>query len=190
LTNNATVYDEKDVLAGLAAGDQGALTAIYNRHWKPLFTSANNILKDKQACEDILHDIFLNLWVKRETLNIQESLQAYLYMATRYQVFRYINNNASIREDLFENLEERFLTTPADHILHQKEITGIIKEVVDALPDKCRTIYKMSREQQLSHKEIAEQLNITTKTVENQLTIALRKLRTALGDLLFLMLFL
>jgi RNA polymerase sigma-70 factor (family 1) len=186
LTNYATVYDEKEVLARLTAGDQDALTAIYTRHWQRLFISANNILKDKQACEDILHDIFLNLWLKREILNIQESLQAYLFMATRYQVFRYIKNNASIREDLFENLEERLLTTQPDNILQQKEITGIIKEVVDALPEKCRVIYKMSREQQLTHKEIAKQLNISSKTVENQLTIALRKLRIALGDLLFI----
>jgi RNA polymerase sigma-70 factor (ECF subfamily) len=180
-------YDEK-LLQLLANGNDDALAEIYRHFWKPLFISSYNILKDKAACEDIIQDIFMQLWLKRRTLTIKESLHAYLHSAARYQVFRYIKNNAG-REMLFEGLDERLTGPSPENDLQQKEISEIINTVVNTLPEQCRTIYKMSREQQLSHKEIAEQLHISTKTVENQITIALRKLRSSLGKIASLFFF-
>ena len=175
-------YDEKLLLQLLAKGNEDALAEIYRHLWKSLFVSSYNILKDKAACEDIIQDIFLQLWLKRETLVIKESLDAYLHSAARYQVFRYIKNNSG-REIFFESLEERVTAPSPENDLQQKEISEIINTVVNTLPEQCRTIYKLSREQQLSHKEIASQLNISTKTVENQITIALRKLRASIGKI-------
>jgi RNA polymerase sigma-19 factor, ECF subfamily len=181
-------YDEKELLHGLAQGNENALASIYQYFWQPLFISAYNVLKEKAACEDILQDIFLQLWVNRESLVIHSSLRAYLYTATRYQVFRYIKTGAC-REMLFDKLEERLAEPSSENNLQEKETSRIINSIVNNLPEKCRVIYKLSREQQLSHKEIADQLNISTKTVENQITIALRKLRSSLNravSLLFL----
>ncbi|HVM89031.1 MAG TPA: RNA polymerase sigma-70 factor [Puia sp.] len=176
------VYDEHDLLLRLAAGDEKALEEIYHHLWQPLFISSYNILKNKAVCEDIVQEIFLQLWAKRETLLIRESLNAYMHTAVKYQVFRHIKNNPSDIE-LFENVEERIAEPSPETHFRQKEINQIVNTVVDNLPDKCRTIYKLSREYQLSHKEIANQLHISTKTVENQLTIALRKLRSSLNRL-------
>lgn len=178
-------YDERSLLHMLANGNEQALAEIYMHFWKPLFISSYKILKDKAACEDIIQDIFLQLWLKRETLIIKESLQAYLHTAVRYQVFRYIKSNSG-RLMFFENLTERISGASPESDLQQKEMSEIINAVVNGLPEQCRTIYKLSREQQLSHKEIANQLHISTKTVENQITIALRKLRSSLGKMAFL----
>lgn len=173
--------NEKELLSRLGSGDETALLLIYQHHWKHLFVSAFNVLKDRSTCEDILQEIFLQLWIKRESLTINTTLSAYLYAATRYQVFRVIRK-APVMEHVFENLEERLTSPAADHDLQFKELSSRIHQVVDTLPEQCRLIFRMSREEHLSHKQIAERLGITTKTVENQITIALKKLRASLGD--------
>jgi len=181
--------DEKEILRRLAEGDQSALTGIYQQFWQPLFLSAYNVIKDKKACEDIIQEIFLQLWLKRESLNVRESLKGYLLAATRYQVFRYIRNTP-VRSELYIHLEERMAAPSADLSLLQKDLSRQIEKVVGDLPEKCQQIYRLSREELLSHKEIAERLNISTKTVENQLTIALRRLRLSLGEWSFIIVFL
>ena len=171
---------EKDLLRRLAGGEPAALTAIYQQYWQSLFLAAYNIIKDRKACEDIVQEIFLQLWLKREGLQVRESLKGYLCAATRYQVFRYIRKNAS-RQDWYDRLEERLSAQPPDQSLLQKDLKRQVDEVVSVLPEKCQMIYRLSREEFLSHKEIAERLDISIKTVENQLTIALRRLRHSLG---------
>lgn len=179
--SNSYKFDEWELLRRLSEGDQKALTTIYHQFWQPLFVAAYNIIKDKKACEDIIQDIFLQLWIKRESLQVHSSLKAYLIAATRYQVFRYIRKNPA-RHDLFEKLDDRMVSQSSDHGLLHKDLKQQVDGIVAALPDKCRMIYKMSREEYLSHKEIAERMDISTKTVENQLTIALRRLRLSLKE--------
>ena len=85
------LYDnEKQLLSSLSSGNEEALTAIYQKYWNRLFLSAYNVLKDKEACEDIVQEIFVQLWQKKEQLVIKTSLEAYLVSATRYQVFHLI----------------------------------------------------------------------------------------------------
>jgi RNA polymerase sigma-70 factor (family 1) len=178
--------DEKELLLLLAKGNQQALKLIYQKYWQRLFLSAYSVLKDREACEDIIQEIFIQLWERRETLKITYSLEAYLFSATRYQVFHIIKKLPG-RPELFANLEERLLADAPDIPLYIKDLQQRINLAVDSLPDKCKTIYKLSREQYLSYKAIADQLHISEKTVENQLSIAFKKLREALGDLMLLM---
>lgn len=178
-------YDERQLLSLLATGNEEALAIIFQTYWQPLFLSAYNVLKDKEACEDIVQEIIIQLWQKRESLHITTSLSAYLFTATRYQVFHFIRKSAG-RQELFENLEERFSIDTPDILLYAKDLQERINIAVERLPEKCRVIYKLSRERQLSYKAIAEHLQISPKTVENQMSIALKKLREALGCLFFL----
>lgn len=183
------LYDnEQQLLSSLSRGNEEVLTIIYRKYWDRLFLSAYNVLKDKEACEDIVQEIFIQLWQKKEQLVIKTSLEAYLVSATRYQVFHLIKK-CSKRKELFENLEERFSTDCADVLLYVKDTQKTIDVVIDNLPEKCKNIYKLSRESHLSYKQIAKQLQISTKTVENQLTIALKRLRHALGNLILLLIF-
>jgi RNA polymerase sigma-70 factor (ECF subfamily) len=178
------LYDnENELLTSLSAGNESALKFIYHKYWKLLLISAHNVLKDKEACEDIIQDIFIQLWQNREHLTITTSLQAYLFTATRYQVFHLIKKTAGRRE-LFENLDERFSTDAPDIPLYAKDMQARVNVAIEDLPEKCRNIYKLSREANLSYKKIAEQLQISPKTVENQISIALKKIRDALGDVI------
>lgn len=177
------LYDEKKLLSLLTIGSEEALKIIYQKYWQRLFLSAYNVLKDREACEDIIQEIFIQLWLKRESLTVTTSLSAYLFTATRYQVFHHIKKSAG-RPELFEDLEERFLTDAPDIPLYVKDLQERIYTAVESLPEKCRNIYKLSREHHLSYKAIADHLQISPKTVENQLSIALKKLREALGDFL------
>jgi len=174
------VLIDLQLLDKLKSGDEDALTLIYKKYWQPLFTSAYNILKDKQACEDIIQELFIRLWNNRHAIEITVSLKAYLYASMRYEVYRQIRAGA-VRADIFDDLPERLPASAAYGNIEYKELIARVNTVVDTLPEKCREVYKLSREECLSHKEIALQLNISTKTVENHLTKALRELRGSLG---------
>jgi RNA polymerase sigma-70 factor (family 1) len=170
-----SAHSEKCLLQQLKEGDENALAQLYKSHWQPLFLSAYAILKDKKACEDILQEIFLQIWLRRATLDVRESLRTYLTTAVRYQVFSHLRK-ASKRIMVQEN-EDLPMVGTSDEVLLRKDLHRQVHKAVENLPERCRLIYSLSREEQLSHKEIAHQLNISVKTVENQLTIALRRVR-------------
>jgi len=180
-----TDTDDDHLLTLLKEGSEFALTNIYKKYWQRLYTSSNAILRDGQACEDIIQEIFLKLWLNRQDIQIRVSLSAYLFAAVRYEVYRQIKSGR-VREDIFDHVCERIQAGPDYNDLEYKELNTKISEIVEQLPDKCRAVYKLSREQHLSHKQIAVQLNISTKTVENHLTKALNSLRFSLGQVLTL----
>lgn len=177
------LQDDRELLSSLRKGDESALNLIYAKYWQPLFTSAYNFLKDKEACEDIIQEIFIKIWNKRESIEYTVSLKAYLYASVRYEVYRQVRAG-NVRESIFENIAANMQTLSDQHILEHKELLSKINSIVDQLPQKCKEVYQLSRVEQLSHKEIAEKLNISTKTVENHMTKALKVLRTSLGDVL------
>ena len=174
------VLDDKALINWLKQDDEAALSAIYKKYWQPLYLSAYNIIKDKQICEDIIQELFIKLWNNRQGIEITVSLKAYLYASIRYEVYRQIRIGA-VREDIYDDLLERIHTPAVYGNIEYKELIAQISSVINKLPEKCREVYKLSREENLSHKQIAEQLNISTKTVENHLTKALRQLRTSLS---------
>lgn len=179
------VISDVQLIDRLKSGDEGALVAIYKKYWQQLYLSAYNILKDKQACEDIIQELFIKLWDNRSTIYISVSLKAYLYASIRYEVYRQVRSSM-LTSDVFETLFDR-LQTPVDYEnIEYKELIAQVNSAVNALPQKCREVYKLSREEYLSHKQIASRLNISTKTVENHLTKALKQLRTSLGSFLLL----
>jgi RNA polymerase sigma-70 factor (family 1) len=168
----------------LRAGDAAAFTEIYEAFAEPLVTYSYNILQDRDACRDIIHDIFLSLWLKRESLVIETSLQGYLFTAAKYQVLQLIRKE-KVRESVFDQVELRIWGDPSpENLLYQKELQARLSGIVDALPDKAREVYLLSREHHLSYKEIAERLDISPNTVRNHLAAALKKIREHLGELL------
>tara|TARA_R110000868_G_scaffold358814_2_gene620534 strand:- start:207 stop:758 length:552 start_codon:yes stop_codon:yes gene_type:complete len=175
---------DNDIIEGLKDDNKRALTILYDNYWKPLFISSYNLLKNREVCEEIIQDVFIDIWNKRAEIQIKVSLQSYLYACVRYKVFAEIRKNKIIRVELFEDLNNRFQYASPETKIMNKELKSHIKGVVENLPKKCKNVYKLSRHEQLSHKEIAEKLNISTKTVENHISNALRILRTSLGNVL------
>ncbi|WP_411273010.1 RNA polymerase sigma-70 factor [Daejeonella sp.] len=174
------LIEDTELMVRLREGDDLALKLIYKKYWTQLYTSAYNILHDQHACEDIIQDLFINLWNKREQIEIKASLKSYLFASVRYEVFRQVRHG-SVREDIFENIQDRFQTPSEYGNIEHRELLSYVNSIVNNLSEKCKVVYKLSREEQLSHKEIASKLDISSKTVENHLNKALRQLRTSLG---------
>lgn len=164
-----------------------AFQQIYNRYWEKLYSNTYNVLNDKSLSEDVLHDVFLDIWVRRDEIKIQ-NLAAYLFKAVRNNALLKIRNEKFIAFNL--SMIERLEQIPEIELyLNQKELKSTIDIEIKKLPARCREIFYMSRYQDYSISEIAAHFNISHRTVENQIHVALKHLRTNLGPTLFILLF-
>ena len=169
------LYDNKLLLDLLTKSDELAFTEIYNRFWQKLFAIAYNRLKEIQSAEDIVHDVFASLWASREKNGI-EFLENYLATATKYMVLDKIKKKERERFYNTSNQTQVF-EMPIENSLHYKHILEIVKNEVEKLPEKCRLIFKYSRNEGMPVKQIAKELSISPKTVENQLNKAIKQLK-------------
>jgi RNA polymerase sigma-70 factor (family 1) len=175
------MWPDAKLLDLLRLDDREAFEILYNKYSAKLFHAAYNLFRDSDVCEDLVQELFIDLWTKRNQLNIT-SLESYLKVAIRHRVIYYIRTQkATLDLDVVEELIEKYT---ADSKLLQNDISQLLETNVAQLPEKCRQIFTLSRKEYLSNKEIASRLNISIKTVENQMTIALRYLRTGLTDYL------
>lgn len=181
---NLSGIAEGDLIRGLQEGDVLCFEKIYGKYSSKLYSAAYNILRDTQVCEDIVQELFIDLWTKREKLHIQ-NLTSYLYTAVRNKVLMTIRSGKVVLE--LEVVEMLVSEYDADNGVLQKELQANLEKGISELPEKCREVFVLSRKEQLSHKEIANLLNISVKTVENHLTIALRRLRASMADFLLLL---
>lgn len=175
-----TTYSDPQLLVLLSQDNQQAFEAIYSRHWEDLYKTAFFILRDNNACKDIVQDIFIWIWERRKELEIQ-TLKSYLKAAVKFKVANYIRSG-NIRESFFDEMTKFIPSTssPTSKEFGEiKELAAIIQQAISQLPEKCREIFKLSRDEHLSNHEIAERLGVSIKTVENQMTIALRRIRSA-----------
>ena len=182
VSGDMEMWPDEQLLALLQGDDGAAFDQIYARYWSKLYLSAFHLLGDRQAAEDTVQEVLVSLWMRRSSLAI-DSLSSFLYAAVRYQVFKVIRSG-KIREDLFSQAPMLSVSNEAEGALAEKDIDRLLNKGVAGLPEKCRQIFLLSRKENLSTKEIARWLGIAPKTVENQLTIALQRLRTTLGDFL------
>ena len=173
-----SLYDTNELLHLVAKDDETAFTDLYSRFWKKLFTVAYNRLKEIQTAEDVVHDVFTSLWFGRKHIEIK-SLENYLATAVKYSVLNKIRKME--KERIYQKVYSAISVTdlPAETSLHYKRILEIIQTEVENLPEKCRLIFKYSRNEGKPVKQIARELNISPKTVENQLTKALKQLKLA-----------
>lgn len=175
-------YSDDVLLSHLSKDDELAFNEIYQRYWRTLFGIASSRLRNTHIAEDIIHDVFASLWKNRNHIQIQ-SLQHYLSSATRYLVFKFIRKNTYQQHYLqsASNLADEF---KLENALHNKRLLEYVNREVDTLPERCRTIFKYSREIGMTNKEIALEMNITSKTVENQINKALHHLRFSMKKML------
>lgn len=179
-------HADTELIMKLKNHDEHAMIILYKSYWKSLYISAFKILKDKEACEDIVQELFIKIWNNREQLNIQSSVQAYLSAAVRYEVLRMLRNSKNHEPILDEIIETVADLSLYDRVEYQ-ELQGEISSIVNTLPGKCREVYNLSRNELLSHKEIAKKLAISTKTVRNHITRALHELRMSMNELMMLL---
>ncbi|MEJ5960933.1 sigma-70 family RNA polymerase sigma factor [Pedobacter immunditicola] len=181
-SESISLWCDQDLLDAIKADDRSAFEIIYNKYWSRLYLSAYNILRDKQIAEDIIQDIFVQLWFKRSKSNI-ENLNSYLYTSVRFQVFKTIRDG-KVKVNLMDHADQLIISEDIESAIHLKEVNRRLEESIELLPQKCKEIYILNRKQYLSAKDIALRLNLSPKTIENQLTIAFRRIRSSMADLL------
>lgn len=178
-----STHTDEELVVLLQQNDQAAFREIYDRYWKILFAQALRKLNNNHEAEDAVQLLFIEVWERRAGIRITRSLHHWLAAAIKYKVFslysdRYRSLIASgeISTDIPEE-------APLPHsLLEMQQLMAALEALVEALPERPRIVYRMSREGELTNKEIADQLNISEKTVENHMNRALNSLRKNLGN--------
>lgn len=170
--------EDAELLLLLRKEHEDAFAEIYNRYWKLLYHTAYNIIQDQSIAQDIVQDVFIAVWQHRSTTEIR-SLKAYLQQAVRFQVLK------SIRAQKVDTLFYKRLAEVTADIIYEnpllvKEQETFIKYILESLPEDCRYVFMLSREEHLTYKQIANKLNISEKTVEKKMSISLKLIRIAL----------
>lgn len=177
----STIHDE--VLYSLMKdGDGDAFKEIYERHFNSLFLHAHRKLHNKEEARDVVQETFAALWDKRDRIILTGGLSGYLIAAVRNRILNIIAHKqveSSYVSSLQQFLEEG--TCQTDHLVRSNQLNSLIEKEMAALPAKMKEIFALSRQEHLSHSEIAENLNISEQTVKKQVTNALRILRTKLS---------
>lgn len=164
--------------------DTGAFNVLFTRYWSSIFTTSFSYLRDKEACHEVTHDIFLSIWLKRKQLKV-ENFSNYLKASARYHAYKFQKIQKAIPLQYCDDLETMNLVAvnDCDDQIRCSELENRIKHDVNDLPKRCAEIFILSRIEHLSNDEIARRLQISKRTVENQITHALHHLRISLKDL-------
>jgi RNA polymerase sigma-70 factor (ECF subfamily) len=175
----------QQVFESFKEGNQSAFEMLFRTYYQPLCNYAFSFLNDKDEAEEVVQSVFMTVWDKREAIDIQTSVKAYLYRMVRNACLNVLKHekiklqHASYEmaggEPHHENASESVVTS---------ELEEKIYEAIKSLPEQCRLVFQLSRFEEMKYAEIADQLSISVKTVENQMGKALRVMRQQLKDYL------
>ncbi|HEY4324823.1 MAG TPA: sigma-70 family RNA polymerase sigma factor [Mucilaginibacter sp.] len=178
-----TSLSDSELLHKVFNNDYRAFTELYERYWLAVFKTANKYITDKEACEDIVHDIFLTIWNRRGQLNIQD-FNFYIKASARYQVYAFLKKVKKAAVSYLEDCPEPLLSH--DNAGYSKviymELEKEINDCLKLLPKRSSEIFVLSRINHLTNDEISIKLGISKRSVENQLTVALKHLRLHFRD--------
>ena len=169
----------------LKAGNLTAFEMLFRTYYQPLCNYAFTFVQDRDEAEEIVQSTFLNIWEKRENLSIHTGVKPYLYAMVRNACLNVLKHEKIKQQHATMEMAiaERSIESVASTVI-ASELEAKIHDAMDHLPEQCRLIFKLSRFEDLKYAEIAEQLNISIKTVENQMGKALRIMRDQLRDYL------
>lgn len=173
--------DDRTLLARIRGGDQASFDVIFRRYYAPLVGVVDGMLRQRAVAEEVVQDVMLELWRRRETIAVEESLRAYLFQAARNRALNHV------RRERVEQRGEPFArgestTAPSGvAVLVEQELGAAIKRALDALPAPHREVFDLSRTQGLKYSEIATVLGVSVKTVEARMGRALKSLREQLA---------
>ena len=173
---------QRALFARLARGDEAAFDTIFRTWYAPLVRVATYILHDGGIAEEIVQDVLLEVWRRRETLAFEQEPRRYLMRATRNRALNHVRHEAVAARAAARDVSEDAHAATAPAMVDAKELEVAIAQAVATLPDRCRAVFELSRRHNLSYAQIAEALDIAPKTVENQMGKALRMLRVALAS--------
>ncbi len=175
-------HTDQELLRLLNKGDDDAFSEIYDRYWEKMANYAIRLTRSEDEGADIVQEIFVSIWNRKEILDIKSTLGAYLIKSARNLSLRYIEKNLQ-KHHFLERFSESMKDVKLDFNdkLALKQLQHNIDEAVDKLPSKMKEIYSLSRNEQLSHREIAQKLGIAENTVKKQINNALKILSASIN---------
>ena len=177
-------------LMRLLQNGEEAFLEVYKRYWEKLYVYAYNLLDDKQVCEDVIQDVFVDFWSKKDKVLIS-NLSHYLYQSVKFKIFN-VFRNGKIAKKHIERINVIKFVNSTEESLNFQELENSLHNLLSQLPNRCREIFYASRYENLSHVEISKKYNISNQTVKNQVSKALKHLRDSfdgLSILFFMLLF-
>ncbi len=180
-------YTDNQLIELLADSDPKAFETLYNRYFTRLFNYAYDKTGDHFAAQEVVQELFINVWQQRERLHINSAVNGYLFKSAKHLVIDLYRRENSLNHhtDVFVN-RQVYSSNQTEEQVRVNELQRTYAHFLNQLPDKCRAVFTLSREG-FSNREIAEQMNISEKTVEQHITKALRLLRTQFPFLLLLL---
>lgn len=175
--------EDSEILEGLINGNSSAFRKCFEKYYDDLCNFVNLYVRDEATSEDIVQDIFFYLWKNRSSISINSSFKHYLFYSAKNKSLNHLRNqrsHASKEQDTI--YVEDFVSDSTNQDIAAAELSNLLNAAISKLPPKCKEVYLLSRDENLTNKEISERLGISVKTVENQMTIALRKLKETLQD--------
>ncbi|QTD36579.1 RNA polymerase sigma-70 factor [Polaribacter batillariae] len=166
---------DNELVNEITFGNTNAFKILHDKYAHSMFLYAYNVIKDKQICEDIVQNIFIDLWSKRKEIKIT-SVKSFLFRAVKYQIFNYFRDQKFNKEDVTRlNLID--ISIDALKKMEYSELEIAVKNSVSKLPKRCKEIFELSRFENKSNKEIAEILNISIQGVKNQISKGLKHVK-------------
>lgn len=177
-------HTDQTLLQLMREDNKAAFTALYRSYWESLFIPTVKITRSQEDARDILQEVFLSVWNRRKELDVRGSLAAYLQTSVRYKAIDYIEKNIARRHylNLLYKLEELSQSPAVETQIQLKEIQQTVNGVVGKMPPKMRAVYQLSRQEQLSHQEIAQRLGISDETVKKHIHHALKLIRSSISQ--------
>ncbi|MEM7549779.1 MAG: RNA polymerase sigma-70 factor [Bacteroidota bacterium] len=178
------------IIQAIKNGDKEAFEQVFKQYYNALFNLSKGILKDEAIAEEQVQEVFIKLWERKEELQADIKLFPYLLTSVRNRSYNYVRDHTVAQKYVDHQLQQyREQIFNQDYEQYSDEIILKLNKVIDQLPDKCREVFKLSRFENLSHKEISKRLNISTKTIENHITKAMKVIRAQMTQLLIFITF-
>lgn len=171
---------DEELLSLIKESDVIAFRALYDRYWKQLLVKANYLLRSNQDAEDAVHDIFVDIWKRRTELVVENTFRTYVSAAINYTCLRKLADRKVISLATGKHETVDFST---QQYLSLRDLQQQFNLALNDLPEKCRVIFRMSREQGLTDKQIAHELDLSLPTIRTQKHRALTKLKFSLEQL-------
>jgi len=184
-------FQDEQIALRLSKRDEAAFEQVFKTHYKNLHAYAFTILKDEDEAEEMVQQVFFKLWERSEHLSFSGPIAAYLYRAVHNESLNFIKHQkVKAGHQLHVAYSMKNKSEQASPKMIRKELENKFREALNELPEQCRTVFQLSRFEDMKYKEIADKLEISVKTVENHMGKALKLLRTKLVDFLPLLLIL